>query len=119
MVRADRGGACQQNHFRVVRGRHLTVTVTSLWLNSAGREPVTSFLQDAATPRGFDGKLSGLRIRGKLYLWKARPMGSQSSWNDSGNSRPFLRSQCGEKVCDSCCLVQGPPYWLGLHFWKF
>jgi hypothetical protein len=32
-----------------------------------------NFLRDAATPRGFSGTLSGLRIRGKLYTVESGP----------------------------------------------
>lgn len=35
--------------------------------DKAAAAPGSSFLHDAATPRGFDGTLSGLRIRGKLW----------------------------------------------------
>jgi hypothetical protein len=41
-----------------------------LELNSTGA--ASTLLRDASTPRGFDGKLSGLRIRGRLYTVESK-----------------------------------------------
>ena len=91
----------------------------SLWLNSTGREPATSFLRDAATPRGFDGKLSALKILGKLYT-----CGKRGRWaiNRAGmiaaTAGPSCTAARGHVITAA---VQGPghPCWLGLHFWKY
>ena len=72
----------------------------SLWLNSTGREPATSFLRDAATPRGFDGKLSALRILGKLYT-----CGKRGRW--AINRAGMIAATAGP----SCTAAQ--PMWQG------
>ena len=71
-LRPTRKAAADQQWFELAGSVTANRIITALFgveppleLNSTG-EP-TSWLRDAATPREFDGKLSGLRIRGKLY----------------------------------------------------
>jgi hypothetical protein len=81
-LRPPRKAAADQQWFELAGSVTANRVVTALFgveprleLNSTG-EP-SSFLRDAATPRGFDGKLSGLRIRGKLYTVQSTHSGRQ------------------------------------------
>ena len=71
-LRPPRKAAADQQWFELAGSVTANRVITALFgvtpplgLNSTGE--ASSLLRDASTPRGFNGTLSGLRVRGKLY----------------------------------------------------
>lgn len=77
MLRPTRKAAADQQWFELAGSVTANRIITALFgveppleLNATGE--AASLLRDAGTPRGFDGTLSGLRVRGKLYTVESK-----------------------------------------------
>jgi hypothetical protein len=76
-LRPTRKAAADQQWFELAGSVTANRIITALFgveppleLNATGE--AASLLRDAGTPRGFDGTLSGLRVRGKLYTVESK-----------------------------------------------